>query len=87
VVHLVDVRHRPTAEDQRTRLWLRQWNQPLLVVATKVDKIGRPQRPTHLKQIAEGLSLDAHTLPILFSAYTGEGKEQIWDWIRQVTGL
>jgi GTP-binding protein len=87
VVHLVDVRHRPTAEDQQTRAWLLQWDRPLLVVATKVDKIGRPQRPSHLKQIAEGLGLDAHSLPILFSAQTGEGKEKIWEWIRQATGL
>ena len=87
VVHLVDVRHRPTAEDQQTRVWLLQWDRPLLVVATKVDKIGRPQRPSHLKQIAEGLGLDAHSLPILFSAQTGEGKEKIWAWMRQVTGL
>jgi GTP-binding protein len=87
VVHLVDVRHRPTAEDQRTRAWLLQWDRPLLVVATKVDKIGRPQRPSHLKQIAEGLGLDAPSLPLLFSAQTGEGKETIWAWMRQVTGL
>ena len=51
VVHLIDVRHPPTAEDQRTRAWLLQWQRPLLVVATKVDKIGRTQRPSHLKQI------------------------------------
>jgi GTP-binding protein len=87
VVHLVDVRHRPTAEDQRMRVWLLQWDRPLLVVATKVDKIGRPQRPRHLKQSAEGLGLEAHSLPILFSAQTGEGKESVWEWIRQVAGL
>ncbi len=87
VVHLVDVRHQPTIEDQRTRVWLLQWDHPLLVVATKVDKIGRPQRPSHLKQVVEGLGLDAHSLPMLFSAQTGEGKDKIWEWIRQVTGL
>jgi GTP-binding protein len=87
VVHLIDVRHAPTAEDQRTRAWLLQWNRPLLVVATKVDKIGRPQRPSHLKPIAEGLSLEADAPIRLFSAQTGEGKDEIWAWIRQVTGL
>ena len=87
VVHLIDVRHIPTAEDRRMRTWLRQWHRPLLVVATKVDKIGRPQRPSHLKQVAEALSLDADVLVVLFSAQTGEGREKIWEWIRGVTGL
>ena len=87
VVHLIDVRHAPTAEDQRTRAWLLQWNRPLLVVATKADKIGRPQRPSHLKQIAETLKLDAGAPLLLFSAQTGEGRGQIWEWIGGVTGL
>jgi GTP-binding protein len=87
VVHLIDVRHAPTAEDRRTRTWLLQWKRPLLVVATKVDKIGRTQRPSHLKQIAETLSLDADAPIVLFSAQTGEGREKIWEWIRGVTGL
>jgi GTP-binding protein len=87
VIHLIDVRHAPTAEDQRTRAWLLQWQRPLLLAATKVDKIGRPQRPSHLKQIAEVLHLDAEAAMIVFSAQTGEGREKIWEWIAGVTGL
>jgi GTP-binding protein len=87
VVQLVDVRHPPTAEDQRTRAWLLQWQRPLLVVATKVDKIGRPQRPSHLKQITEALPLEAGSPLLVFSAQTGEGREKIWEWIGGVTGL
>jgi GTP-binding protein len=87
VVHLIDVRHAPTAEDQRTRAWLLQWQRPLLVVATKVDKIGRPQRSSHLQPIAERLSLDADAPILVFSAQTGEGREDIWEWIRQLTGV
>jgi GTP-binding protein len=87
VVQLIDVRHAPTAEDQRTRDWLLQWQRPLLVVATKVDKISRSQRPSHLKQIAETLNLEAEAPVIVFSAQTGEGKERIWSWINEVAGL
>jgi GTP-binding protein len=86
IVQLIDVRHLPTADDQRTRGWLLQWQRPLLVVATKVDKIGRPQRPGHLKQITETLNLDAESPVVLFSAQTGEGKERIWEWISGVIG-
>jgi GTP-binding protein len=87
MVHLIDVRHAPTAEDQRTRAWLLQWDRPLLAVATKVDKISRTQRPSHLKQIAETLNLDADAPLMVFSAQTGEGREKIWEWICGVTGL
>ena len=87
VVQLIDVRHPPTAEDHRTRAWLQQWQRPLLIVATKVDKIGRPQRPSHLKQITETLHLDAGSPVIVFSAQTGEGREKIWEWIGAVTGV
>ena len=75
VVQLIDVRHPPSAEDQRTRAWLLQWQRPLLVVATKVDKIGRPQRPSHVKQITEALHLDAESPihPIFSADRGGEG--------------
>jgi GTP-binding protein len=87
VVHLIDVRHPPTADDRQTRAWLLQWNRPLLVVATKADKISRSQRPKHVKQIAEALSLTEEQTLALFSAQTGEGREKIWDWMRAVTGV
>lgn len=87
VVHIIDVRHPPTADDRQTRDWLLQWSRPLLVVATKVDKIGRPQRPKHVKQIAEALSLDEDQAVTLFSAQTGEGRDKIWQWMRAITGV
>jgi GTP-binding protein len=87
MVHLIDVRHAPSAEDQRTRAWLLQWHRPLLVVATKVDKIGRTQRPNHLKRIAETLNLGTDAPLIVFSAQTGEGREKIWEWISGATGV
>ena len=85
MVHLIDVRHVPTAEDQRTRAWLLQWNRPLLAVATKVDKIGRTQRSNHLKRIIETLNLDAEAPLVVFSAQTGEGREKVWEWLCGVT--
>jgi GTP-binding protein len=87
VVHLIDVRHAPTAEDYQTRTWLLQWQRPLLVVATKVDKIGRPQRSKHLKEIVAGLGLEAEAPLHVFSAQSAEGRDRIWEWIQQVTGM
>jgi GTP-binding protein len=86
IVQLIDARHEPTADDRQTHAWLLQWQRPLLVVATKVDKVGRPQRPSHLKRIAEGLNLDGPAAVVPFSAQTGEGRDAVWAWIRQVAG-
>src|SRR5687767_13107394 len=87
VVQLVDARHDPTTDDQRTRAWLQQWDRPLLIVATKVDKVGRTQRSNHLKRIVGALSLDDSTTVIPFSAQTGEGREQVWAWMRKAMGM
>jgi GTP-binding protein len=87
VVQLVDARHEPTADDQQTHVWLLRWQRPLLVVATKVDKISRSQRPSHLKRIAEDLSLDESTTLMPFSAQTKEGRDPVWQWIQQVTAV
>jgi len=38
MVQLLDVRHAPSAEDQRTRDWLLQWQRPLLVLLPKSIK-------------------------------------------------
>lgn len=85
VVQLIDIRHAPTADDQRTHAWLQQWRRPLLVVATKVDKIGRTQRSNQLAQLNDALQAGEGVTVVLFSALTGEGKEKIWEWMRQVT--
>jgi GTP-binding protein len=87
VIQLVDIRHAPSAEDRQQRAWLAQWQLPLLTVATKADKVSRNQRPSHVKQIREALELDDPGALLLFSAQTGEGKEKVWEWIRQVTGV
>lgn len=78
VIHLVDIRHPPTADDQLMADWLRHMGRPWLVVATKADKIARGKIERHLKIIRERLSLDEGIPLIPFSAETGQGKEELW---------
>jgi len=87
VIQLIDARHAPSAEDRQRRAWLLERKVPLLTVATKVDKISRNQRLSHVKQIREALNLDESDALQLFSAQTGEGKEKVWEWICQATGI
>ena len=81
VILLVDIRHPPTKDDVLMYQWLKHYNIPVIVVATKADKIPKGKQQKHLKQVKMtlGLATDDPLLP--FSAETGEGKEAVWKTI------
>jgi GTP-binding protein len=81
VLHVVDLRHPPTKDDVAMYDWLAHYGLPVVVVATKADKISRGHWPKHAKIVRETLDLrDAHPL-VLFSAETGQGKDELWKLI------
>ncbi len=79
VLHLIDVRHKPTADDQLMNSWLREMDMPHVLVATKLDKISRGQYGRHVKIIKDTLRAE----PLLFSAETKQGRDEILGLIRQ----
>ena len=76
---IVDHRHKPTADDQLMVNWLRHYDLPLILVATKVDKLKQRERAPQLRLIRETLHLAPSDALIPFSAETGEGTRQVWD--------
>ncbi|QZA33652.1 ribosome biogenesis GTP-binding protein YihA/YsxC [Hydrogenibacillus sp. N12] len=78
VLQLVDVRHPPTEDDRLMRQWLVFHGLKTLVVATKADKLGRGRALEQARRIAGELRLAVDEGPILFSAVTGEGKDDLW---------
>ncbi|SMO36898.1 ribosome biogenesis GTP-binding protein YihA/YsxC [Melghirimyces algeriensis] len=78
VIQVVDLRHPPTGDDRSMYSWLKHYDIPAIVVATKADKISRGNWSKHLKQIRNGLDLSAADPLILFSAQTGQGKADLW---------
>jgi GTP-binding protein len=81
VIQVVDVRHPPTRDDCTMYDWLKHYGIPVIVVATKADKIPRGKWPKHMKQVREGLQIRADDPFILFSAETGQGKDELWNTI------
>ena len=73
IIQVVDVRHPPTADDRQMNEWLRAMDMPYVLVATKADKISRGRYLQHAKVIRETLGVD----PILFSAQTKQGRDQV----------
>jgi GTP-binding protein len=74
VVVLVDHRHKAQPLDVEMLALLRHVERPMLVVATKVDKLTRNAR-SKAKRVLEA-GLDAKVLP--FSSETGEGIDEVW---------
>lgn len=87
VILLVDARHAPTADDVSMYEWLKYYQLPTLVVATKIDKVKSNVWNRQKSLIRKTLNLEPETPLILFSATSKRGKEQVWQWIDQQTGM
>ena len=80
---IVDIRHDPTADDVTMYDFLKHYELPVIVVATKLDKIPKGKRAKHLKRTAQALDLEENDIIIPFSSETGEGKDAAWSAIEQ----
>ncbi|NPV90173.1 MAG: YihA family ribosome biogenesis GTP-binding protein [Firmicutes bacterium] len=84
VIQLVDIRHPPTENDRQMFEWLTHWGFPVVVVATKADKIARGRWPQHLKTVREGLNLSPSFPLVLFSSEKGIGVEELGKLIEEL---
>lgn len=82
VVVLLDLRANQSTDAQLLQ-WLAIWSLPVVLVATKADKIGRSQRPALLRRARETLNIEEHAL-LWFSARTHEGKRELLKALRSV---
>ena len=76
-VLIVDIRHKPTANDLVMHDWLRQTGCPEIVVANKLDKLKKSQVEPALELIRETLELTERDTLIPFSAEKGSGKDEL----------
>ncbi|WP_058307217.1 ribosome biogenesis GTP-binding protein YihA/YsxC [Gracilibacillus massiliensis] len=80
-VLIVDIRHKPTEDDRMMYDFLKHFEIPVLVIATKLDKIPKNKKDTHLKRVINTLEMDPDDAVIPFSAETSEGKEEVWRYL------
>lgn len=76
IVQLIDIRHQPTKDDVSVHEGLFELDVPLLVIATKMDKIPKSKVAMHVKQIKQGLGTGIAVLPV--SAEKRIGLEEVW---------
>lgn len=76
-VLIVDIRHKPTADDVTMHNWFRETGCPEIVVANKLDKLKAGQVAPALALIRETLKMGAEEELIPFSAEKGTGRERL----------
>lgn len=79
VVSLVDLRHEPSTEDVQMYEFLKYYEIPVIVVATKADKIPRGKWNKHESMIKKKLNFEQEDAFILFSSVDRIGIDQAWD--------
>ena len=81
VCQLIDIRHAPMASDIEMFQWLVRAGIPVLVIATKADKIGKQAREKQVREIQKALGVpDLSVLP--YSSLKNEGRSELLDVLR-----
>ncbi|MDR1521304.1 MAG: ribosome biogenesis GTP-binding protein YihA/YsxC [Streptococcaceae bacterium] len=83
VISLIDLRHLPTVEDRQMYEFLKYYEIPIILVATKADKIPHSKWLKYEKNIKNELFFDKKNNFILFSAETKFGKSEAWRVIKE----
>ncbi|MBS9337635.1 ribosome biogenesis GTP-binding protein YihA/YsxC [Fructobacillus parabroussonetiae] len=82
VISLVDARHKPSEEDIMMYQWLNYYQIPVLLVATKADKIARGKLNQSESIIKKAVEYDdANSDFCFFSSVEKTGKDEVWGWI------
>ncbi|HVP44326.1 MAG TPA: ribosome biogenesis GTP-binding protein YihA/YsxC [Terriglobales bacterium] len=81
---LVDLNVPPQASDLQLMEWLQAKQRPFVVVATKADKLSGNQRANSRRALEKAFQTDA-ILP--YSARTGDGRQELWQRIRESAKL
>lgn len=83
VVLIIDLRHPPTNDDVMMYDFLKYYNIPAIIIATKADKIKKGKWDQHKKVVRDTLEMDKNDPLIVFSSETGLGFEQAWQEIEK----
>jgi len=76
LVVLLDIRREPSPLDLQLFLWIRSYNIPALLVATKSDQVPRSRQSNAVRSIQAAIpGFDSNQEILLFSSKTGEGRE------------
>ena len=84
VFMLIDFRHKPMEDDLLMYNFLKYYNLPVTVVATKADKVTGSKKEKNLKTILETLDLVVGDDLVVFSSVTKLGVKDV---VKKIEGL
>ena len=76
---LVDFRHKPDQNDVLMYNYLKYYEIPTIIVATKYDKVKEKDKVKAEKQLIETLNVQETDKVVLFSSITKKGREEIYN--------
>ena len=79
VVQLVDIRHKPSAQDIQMYDYLKYYGLDGIVVATKADKVGSSEKAKNIKLIRQTLGMKKDDIFVPVSALKRTGNEELLD--------
>jgi GTP-binding protein len=82
VILLLDSRRGVTSDDLTLLDWLDYHGIPTLAILTKADKLTQIERARQKKELTDLPLMSGKPLN-LFSALTGEGKDELWSFIQK----
>jgi GTP-binding protein len=83
VVLIMDIRRTPGLQEVNFVEWLHHYNNPSILVLTKVDKLSKTNRIKQHRANANALGVDVDDL-IMFSAKSRLGKDAVWNAIERL---
>ena len=84
VIVIIDIRRKAGERDLDLINWLTAFNIEVIIVLTKVDKLSKAAVQKQMALVLKQFKDEAFGQPILFSAKTGQGKEELWRRIKEV---
>ena len=77
VVQLVDMRHKPSADDCGMLEFMREMNIPFIIVMTKADKLNKTEYKKRLEEAEKEFAEFENALIIPFSSQSGLGLDEV----------
>lgn len=78
VIQIVDLRHPPSRDDVAMYDFMKHFDIPCIIIATKADKIPKGKWDKHKKIVRDTLEMEKTDPLIVFSSETGLGKDEAW---------
>ena len=87
ILMLVDFRHKPTEDDVLMYNFLKHFEIPVILVATKIDKVSKNAREKQKRLIKDSIDLVLGDELVLFSSVSKEGKLEVQEILDKLISI